>query len=432
MLAVSADIMPPRRLSPAVVVGLGTLVLGASGYAFVAIAGHSLSAADAAAVAAFYLLVNIVGPGIFSAVEQQASHATSRALARGERAGGAVRRVGREGVVLTVVVLGVLALVSPVLVERSLKGSWPLFVAVVVAVVTSAAIYLARGVLGGMRRFTGYAATLAGEGFARLCGAVAVVVAGVAGAGLFGMTFALGTVVGVVAGLVWLRSRPAPVPGGVVEPAGAERVDSLALLVMAGLLVQAVANVAPIVVTARLPQDAALALAFSSAFILVRVPLFVFSPVQALLLPGLTEAATRGDLGAVRAVLRRITVWVLAVGVVGAVGSAVLGPWAVRVFFGAEAGLSWVLMGALGVGTLLLMVAQVLQPALIALGARSAITASWVAGTVVLLAVLVLPGSPVVVATVAQLAGPLLVAAGMAVALARRLARVGDGGPKFT
>ncbi|MFJ6673570.1 hypothetical protein ACIQMJ_20880 [Actinosynnema sp. NPDC091369] len=421
----SADIMPPRRLSPAVVVGLGTLVLGASGYAFVAIAGHSLSAVDAAAVAAFYLLVNIVGPGIFSALEQQASHATSRALARGERAGGAVRRVGREGVVLMVVVLGVLALVSPVLVDRSLKGSWPLFGAVVVAVVTSAAIYLARGVLGGMRRFTGYAATLAGEGFARLFGAIALAVAGVAGAGLFGMTFASGTVVGVVAGLVWLRSRPAPVAGGAGGSAGPERVESLALLVMAGLLVQAVANVAPIVVTARLPHDAGLALAFSSAFILVRVPLFVFSPVQALLLPGLTEAATRGDLGAVRSVLRRISVWVLVVGVVGAVGSAVLGPWAVRVFFGAEAGLSWVLMGALGVGTLLLMVAQVLQPALIALGARSAITGSWVAGTVALLVVLVLPGSPVVVATVAQLVGPLLVAAGMAVALGRRLAAVG-------
>ncbi|MEV1115943.1 hypothetical protein AB0I91_12795 [Actinosynnema sp. NPDC049800] len=422
----SADIMPPRRLSPAVVVGLGTLVLGASGYAFVAIAGHSLSAVDAAAVAAFYLLANIVGPGIFSALEQQASHATSRALARGERPGGAVRRVGREGVVLTLGVVAVLVLVSPVLVDRSLKGSWPLFVAVVVAVVTSAAIYLARGVLGGMQRFSGYAATLAGEGFARLFGAVVVVAVGVASAGVFGLTFALGTVVGVVAGLVWLRSRSAPVVGGVVAGEGPrEGVEGLALLVLAGLLVQAVANVAPIVVTARLPQDAALALAFSSAFILVRVPLFVFSPVQALLLPGLTEAATRGDLGAVRAVLRRITVWVLVVGVVGAVGSAVLGPWAVRVFFGAEAELSWVLMGALGVGTILLMVAQVLQPALIALGARSAITVSWVVGTVVLLVVLVLPGSPVVVATVAQLAGPLLVAAGMGVALARRLARVG-------
>ncbi|MCC8248373.1 hypothetical protein [Saccharothrix luteola] len=422
----SADIMPPRRLSPAVVVGLGTLVLGASGYAFVAIGGHSLSASDAAAVAAFYLLANIVGPGIFSALEQQASHATSRALARGERPGGAVRRVGREGVVLTLGVVAVLVVVSPVLVERSLKGSWPLFVAVVVAVVTSAAIYLVRGVLGGMQRFSGYAATLAGEGFARLSGAVVVVAVGVAGAGVFGLTFALGTVVGVVAGLVWLRSRSASAVGGVVAPEGSgARVEGLALLVLAGLLVQAVANVAPIVVTARLPQDAALALAFSSAFILVRVPLFVFSPVQALLLPGLTEAATRGDLGAVRAVLRRITVWVLVVGVVGAVGSAVLGPWAVRVFFGAEAGLSWVLMGALGVGTLLLMVAQVLQPALIALGARSAITGSWVVGTVVLLVVLVLPGSPVVVATVAQLVGPLLVAAGMGVALARRLARVG-------
>lgn len=423
MLPVSADIMPPRRLSPAVVMGLGTLVLGGSGYAFVAIAGHSLPAAQAAAAASFYLLANIVGPGVFSALEQQASFATSRALARGERPGGAMRRVGREGVVLMLVVVAVLGLVSPVLVERSLKGSWPLFWAVVVGVVTSTAIYLARGVLGGMRRFTGYAATLAGEGFARLSGAVVVVVAGVASAGAFGMTFALGTLVGVAAGLVWLRSRPEPVAGGVA--AGPVRAESLALLVVAGLLVQAVANVAPLVVTARLPHDAALALAFSSAWLLVRVPLFVFSPVQALLLPGLTEAVTRGDLRAVRAVLRRITVWVLGVGVAGAVGSAVLGPWAVRVFFGAEAGLSWAVMGALGLGTILLMVAQVLQPALIALGARSAITVSWVVGTVVLVGVLVLPGSPVVVATVAQLSGPLLVVGGMAGVLARRLARMG-------
>ncbi|MEU4744940.1 hypothetical protein AB0G02_31375, partial [Actinosynnema sp. NPDC023658] len=308
----SADIMPPRRLSPAVVMGLGTLVLGASGYAFVAIAGHSLPAAEAAAVASFYLLVNIVGPGVFSSLEQQASHATSRALARGERPGGALRRVAREGVVLTVVVVAVLAVVSPVLVERSLKGSWSLFVAVLVGVVTSAVIYLARGVLGGMRRFSGYAASLAGEGFARLAGAVGVAAVGVAGAGAFGLTFALGTLVGVVAGGMWLRSGaavagPEPVSGG---GSGSERVESLALLVMAGLLVQAVANVAPIVVTARLPHEAGLALAFSSAFILVRVPLFVFSPVQALLLPGLTAAATRGDLAAVRAVLRRITGWV--------------------------------------------------------------------------------------------------------------------------
>ncbi|WP_156077143.1 hypothetical protein [Saccharothrix sp. NRRL B-16314] len=429
----SADIMPPRRVSPALVMGLGTLVLGASGYAFVAVAGHSLPAAEAAAVASFYLLANIVGPGTLTAVEQHASHATSRALARGERAGGALRRVVREALVLSAVVVGALALVSPVLVERSLKGSWSLFAAVVVGVVTSTAVYLARGVLGGMRRFTGYAATLAGEGAARLVGAVAVAVAGVAGAGLFGMTFALGTVVGVLAGLVWLRARPVAVAGGgPVAVAGPERVDSLALLVMAGLLVQAVANVAPIVVTARLPGDAALALAFSSAFILVRVPLFVFSPVQALLLPGLTEAATRGDLGAVRSVLRRITVAVLVVGVVGAVGSALAGPWAVRVFFGAEAELSSWLLGALGVGTILLMTAQAVQPALIALGARKAITVSWVAGTVVLLAVVALPGSPIVVATVAQVVGPMVVVAGMVVALARHLSVVGAGVTRST
>src|SRR5205085_1734112 len=98
-------------------------------------------------------------------------------------------------------------------------------------------------------------------------------------------------------------------------------------------LAQLVANLAPVVVSGRLIADTATAAAFASSFVLVRVPLFVFAPVQAMLLPTLTAAATRGDLPDVRRKLRLILTAVAVVGVAGALLSFTVGPWAAEVFF---------------------------------------------------------------------------------------------------
>jgi O-antigen/teichoic acid export membrane protein len=409
--------------------GAGLLVLGASGYGFIALAGHTLSTADAAAVQSLYLMINIIGPGVFVALEQETSRSVSAALAGGGRAAPVARRAVTLAALLLVGLLVVLAAISPVLLPRALGGHWSLLVAVLLGTCTSALVYLARGVLGGTRRFGGYAMTLAFEGAARLVPSAIVAVSGAPNAAAYALLFASGSAIGALAGTPWLRRLDKADPTGPVgideqlagvDPTaspdyGALKAMATATLVLAGstVLSQLVANVAPIVVNARLVGDSALAASFTSAFVLVRIPFFLFAPVQAMLLPTLTAAATTGRLSVFQRTLRLILIVIAVVGVPGAIASLLVGPWAVQVLFGAHVKLSGPLLGVLGIGTIALMIAQVLQPALVALGRHRAVTMAWLSGSVVLIALLFLPGDPVMAAVLAQLLGSALVVAGM-------------------
>ncbi|MGH3879195.1 MAG: lipopolysaccharide biosynthesis protein, partial [Actinophytocola sp.] len=198
---------------------------------------------------------------------------------------------------------------------------------------------------------------------------------------------------------------------------------ALSYLVGGTALMLVVMNLAPIVVTPRLAGDAATAAAFASAFVLARIPLFLFAPVQAVLLPALTRAATRGELGEVRTTLRRILLAVAVIGCAGALASFTVGPWAVQVLFGAEVRLSGAVVGLLGVGTVGLMAAQILQPGLVALGRHRVVTGAWLAGTVVLVTLLALPGDPIRAGVIAQLAAAAVVTTAMSTVLHRALGR---------
>lgn len=394
----------------------GTLLVGAAGYAFIALAGHTLPPPEAAAVSSFYLLVNILGPGVFMALEQE----TNRAVSTSPGAE-VVRRAVVRGGVLLAVVLVVLGALSPWLVERSLLGHWELFGAIAVSTVTAAAVYLVRGVLAGRRAFAGYAATLAGEGLMRLLPAVLIAVAGWAAVGWYGLAFALGSGFGAAAGLGALRSG---------ERAGgqAAQVRGLAPLVGATLTAQLVANLTPVVVTARMAGEAATAAAFASGFIFARVPLFLFSPVQAVVVPAVSAAVAAGDGAEVRRIVRGGGIAAAGLGLAGAVLMAGLGPWAVRTFFGAQVPVSGVVLGLLGVGTSLLIAAQVLQAALVALDAHSAVTAWWQVSAVVLVAFLALPVDPIRAAVAGQIAGSAVVVIGMLATLRARSRRRFESG----
>ncbi|MBB5892475.1 lipopolysaccharide biosynthesis protein [Kutzneria kofuensis] len=413
------------NIGSAVLMGGGLVVLGAAGYLFLIVAGHTLSVPDQAAVKSVYFLINIIGPGLFFALEQETSRATTSTIAAGRPVRHVVRNAVLLGGGLLVVVLAVLAALSPVLVDVELSGHWPLLWAVLLAAFTAACIYLMRGLLGGMQRFGGYAATLAGEGLFRLLPSVAVAIGGVAAAGTYGLIFAGGTLIGALLGLPWTRNAPE----GHAE--GGERLSDMArgllLLVGAILLTQLVANLLPLVVSGRLGTDNPDANAFASVFVLVRVPLFLFAPVQAMLLPALTAAVTRGDFDTVRSRVRLVMAAVIAVGVPGAILSWLLGPWAAKLFFGGDVTLPGSIVGLLGVSTILLMTVQALQPALVAMGRHHAVTVSWAAGTAVLCGVLFLvPGDVLWVAVAAQLAGPAVVAAGVLLSLARGLRTAGS------
>ncbi len=405
--------------------GGGTAMVGASGYAFVALAGHTLPAAQVAAVSSFYLLVNIIGPGLFVALEQETNRATSSTAARQQPIGPVLKRATVHGAALLLAVFLALGLMSPVLVDRVLLGDWALFGAVAVSAVTSASVYLVRGGLGGLRRFGGYSATLAGEGVMRLVPALVIAAVGAAAPGLYGIVFALGSGFGTLCALGWFRRRDAAPAPSASDTAGRDvglvTARGLGFLVGATLLAQAVANLAPIVVTGRMVTDVATAAAFASAFILARIPLFVFSPAQALVLPVVSAAAIRGDHAAVRRLLRLVLGVAAVIGLAGTAAAATLGPWAVQVFFGAEVELSGTVLGLLGVSTLFLMTAQILQAVLVAYRAHHAATASWVVSTVLLVGLLVLPLAPITAAVIAQLTASGAVVVGMTAALLPRL-----------
>lgn len=407
--------------------GAGMVLVGAAGYAFIAVAGHVLSTSEAAAASSFYLLVNIIGPGLFLAVEQETSRRTSHALALGEPLVPVLRKTGKHAVGLLLPVLGMLAVTAPLLIARSFDGDALLLLALVLAATCAAGVYLVRGLLGGHRRFVGYAATLAGEGLGRLLPVLVLAWVGRCTATGFALVFALGTAFSAVVGLPWLitRSRGGrPIeqqPSVAGTPPGIGLGSALALLAASTLLSHLVANLAPVVVTARLTADPAVASAFAAAFILARVPLFLIAPVQALLMPAMAAAIARRDYRMLRRRLRAILFIVTGIGVLGIVGSFLAGPWAVQVLFGAHVLLPGPMLGLLAASTVLLMAAQVLQPAMIAFGSHRLLASLWAVCTVVNGGLLALPGEPMRAAVVAQLAGPTLLVLGMVATLVQRL-----------
>lgn len=413
-----------RRFGTALHLALGLGVLGAAGYAFVAVVGHVFERPDEAgalsALISLYLVVNIIGPGVFAALEQETSRAVSSAVARGEP----TRPVARRAAVLAARSLAVLVLAVlvawPLFLGRVLDGRVGLLVALLVAIGGSAAVYWTRGVLGGQQRFDAYARTLYVEGAVRLLPGLLLVAVAVASPAAYGVAFALGSALAALSVAATMRlPRPGTSGATGVAPAGMGR--SLSYLMVAVSLSQLVANLAPVVVTYRSPGDLVAAGVFASTFVLARIPLFLFAPVQAVLLPKLTRAAVLGHRAELGRLLWQVVGIVLVVGAAGVVGSVLVGPWAAEVLFNTAVRPSVTVLGLLAAATMLMLVALVVQPTLIALGRQNVVTIGWISGAVVFLGLLVAPVAPITAALSAQLAGPAVVVAVLAVGVVRAL-----------
>jgi O-antigen/teichoic acid export membrane protein len=414
-------------MGTAVHLALGLGVLGAAGYAFVAVAGHVFHGpAEAGALSALislYLLVNIIGPGIFAALEQETSRAVSAAVARGEP----LRPIARRAAVLALWSFGglvVLVLAAwPLVLSRVLDGRVSLLVALLVAIAGSGAVYWARGLLGGQQRFTTYARTLYVVGAVRLLPCLVLLLLALRSPGAYGVVFALGSAMAALSVVPALRLPRPTVPEGRAENMG----RSLSYLMAAIALSQLLANLAPVVVTYRSPDDLVAAGVFGSTFVLARIPLFLFAPVQAVLLPHLTRAAALGRRDELERRLRQAVTLVVVLGAVGVGGCVWLGPWAAEQLFNTAFRPTAATLGLLAVATLVMMTALVVQSTLIALGRQHVVTIGWIAGAVVYLALLVLLPEPVTAALWAQLVGPAVVLVVLAVGVLRAMRAVAPG-----
>lgn len=382
----------------------GLVLFGVAGYVFVALTGHTLAKDQANLALAFYFLVNVIGPGIFVAIEQVVSRATSAALTAGRPLGPALRRAQRAGVGLVAAVLLILLALSPVLVGSTLHGDWLLFAEVLATPVIAAMLHLIRGRLAGARRFGGYAGTLAVEGVARLLFTALLAVGGVSGAWLYGLGYLGASVVAVLAGVLWLRRG---VPGGTGDLADHPPMGkSLAALALATLFSQFLPNIAPLVVTSRLAADSAVALAFGQAAVVARIPVLIFFPIQTMLLPAMTSAVTRGDLALVTRRLRQLFGAIAGVGALAVPVFVLIGPWVLRTFLGATVELATSVMVLLVLSTVVLLLAYAAQPALVALGSDQVVTLAWALGSSVTLGLALLPADAVTMGALGQLVGP--------------------------
>jgi O-antigen/teichoic acid export membrane protein len=401
----------------------GLLVFAVAGYAFVALTGRTLSKGEANLAISFYFLVNVFGPGIFAALEQVASRTTSRALTANLPLGAALRRVRRAGGWLVGTVMVLLVLLAPVMVGTTLHGDWVLYGLVLATPAINAALHLARGQLAGLRRFGHYAAVLAIEGAARLVFCVLLVAGHTDVAWIYGVAYLAASVAALLAAMVWLRADgPAGSgsgdgggdgsgngsagdgggDGGGGEPVG----KSLAALAVATLFAQLLPNIAPLVVTSRMAEDSAVALAFGQAAVIARIPLLLFFPIQTMLLPNLTAAVTRGALDVVARRMRLFLAGIVGFGAVAAVLFVLLGPWVLRTFLSATVDLDASTMLLLATSTVVLIAACAVQPALVALRRDRVVTAGWAAGSAVTLGLGLLLADPVDGAAIGQVVGP--------------------------
>jgi O-antigen/teichoic acid export membrane protein len=421
-------VKPGGRLGTAAHLAAGLGVLGAAGYAFVAVVGHVFEGpVDAGALTALislYMLVNIIGPGIFAALEQETSRAVSAAAARGEP----LRPIARRAGVLTLWSLGglvVLVLVAwPLVLGRVLEWRVGMLAALLIAIAGSGGVYWARGLLGGQQRFAPYARTLYVEGAVRLLPCLVLLALALESPSAYGFAFAAGSAVAALSVATALRLPPA---GAASRPEGMGR--SLLYLMGAIALSQLLANIAPVVVTYRSPDDLVAAAVFGSTFVLARVPLFLFAPVQAVLLPHVTRAATLGRYAELTRRLWQALALVAGLGLLGVAGCVWLGPWAAELLFNTAYRPSVGTLAMLGTATLVMMLALVVQPTLLALGRQRMVTTGWIAGAVVFLVVLVMGPEPIPAALLAQLVGPLVVLVVLLVGVLRALhvSRAGVG-----
>jgi O-antigen/teichoic acid export membrane protein len=423
--------------APAAQMAAGMMVFAASGYAFLVLAARALPKDQATLATSVYFLVNVVGPGIFFALEQVASRTTAAALATGGDLGTVARRAYRSSLRLLAAVMVGLGALAPVLGGKTLHGDWPLYLVMLAMPVISVHLHLGRGRLAGMRRFGSYAATLAVEGGGRAALCLAAAAFGADSAVQFGLAYIVPSA--LAAGCALLASHRAarraqalgaaalPVTGNTASAGLAPGVGGLgrgmAALAVAGLFSQLLPNIAALAVNSRLPASSAAALAFSQAAVMARIPLLLFVPFQAMILPRLSAAAARGDLAAVRTKASHLLPVTTGAGLAGALAFVLLGSWALRTFFGTSEPVPGAVLLMLALSTVVLMAAFTLQPALVAVGGDAAIMAGWAAGSVVTGTVALLPFPSVPAAAAGQLLGPALTVALLGGALVIRLRR---------
>ena len=364
-------------------VGSGLIIGGITAYAFLSISAHVLDENASAPLAAIWAVMFTVAPGFFMPVEQEVSRAIASRGARGEGAGPLVKRATALGIGLLAILIVTCLIAAPALTKHLFDDQWLLFVALLLGVSGYCAGHLARGMLSGRGRFRPYAVYIGGESVIRLLICIALAVIGVESAGWYGLAIGIAPAFAVL--LIASQAFSGAHEPGPPAPWN-ELTPSLGALLAGSVFSMSLMNAA--MIAAKLLSEESEKAEVKKIFngvIVARVPLFLFQAVQAAMLPKLSALAGSHRFHEFRASLKNLLQAVSVIGVAGAMGGFLLGPFVVKVAFNVELG--HVDVGLLAASTGFFIVAMSLAQALIALAGQGRVALGWLTGLAVFLVV---------------------------------------------
>src|SRR4051794_21298565 len=371
-------------------VGIGLIVLGVSSYLFLAIAARELSTEAFSTLSVLWVAVYTVGPGLFFPLEQEVARAIADRLTKGEGGAPVFLRAAALGLGLVGLLLVLCAIATPTLLSNLFDGSTGVLAALLLSLIALWAAHLCRGALAGGAQFRSYGAMLATEGIGRSVGCIALAVAAVHWLPAYGLLLPSALLLSVIVVLPPTRRVVRPGPSASWN----EVSGALGWLLFGALFSQLLVNVGPLAVKLLAStSEHNQAGRFLAGSVLVRVPLFLFSAVQAALLPGLANLAGRGQYDEFKLRLGRLLLLVAGVGAVATIGSAVVGPELLRLLFGAKFRLSEQLLVELAIANSVYMLGVVLSQALVALRQYRTVAMGWASGVVAFVLVTAGPGS---------------------------------------
>ncbi|MDG4781313.1 polysaccharide biosynthesis protein [Micromonospora sp. WMMD961] len=409
------SLVPPGTVA----VGAGLALLGLASYVHLAVAGHSLTEADYSALSVLWSIVFTLGIGLFMPVEQEVARLVAARHSQGLPPGPVLARGAVLAAGLLAAMVALIIAFRGTLADRLFDGDGTMVTVLIGALAGLAIAHTTRGVLSGLQLFPWYGTQLGIDGGLRIVLVAVLGLTGVTNPVWFGAVL----VVAPIAGVVLTAPPVLRAIGGGTPMAWAPLLRGLGLLIVSSLLAQVVVNIGVINVKVLDPSDVATAGALLSALVLVRIPLFVFASLQASLLPGLATTATTGDLAGFHSLLRRALGIVTALGLTGAVGAVLLGPWLVQTLFDAPGVLGHGDFAWLAVATLAYLWAMVLGQALLALDRHRAQALAWAVGVAALVLATLAPVATALRVELGYAIGSVVVAATMAVLLRNRTLR---------
>lgn len=360
-----------------------TAINATTTYVLLIVVARALGPVRYADFSVFWAVTIISGLGFFLPLEQE----TARRVAAG--AGGSGRSVWVRGLALGGIIALVAAAVAAAIWWHTDHG--PLIVlGYLVALSGYTWQFPSRGVLSGQRRLARYGCVAAVDAVVRLAGVVVLAALGVQLTAAYGLVIAGSAVTAAVlaTSIAGVSRRSQPVRPGRPRPADVSAsptpvgfVPDALVLVLAAACMQTLLNSGTLVARGFAgPAQVALAGQLLAFLTVVRLPVFLFQSLQATYLNRLAGGVQRGDRVAVRRLLTLLASVVGGVAALMVAGAATVGPWAVRVLFGAEYAVprNGAVLVAVSVAAYLL--ASVANDASVAMGAHRRIVLAWPIG----------------------------------------------------